>query len=59
MKRLSYVPGTVGKDPTQCRKCLRREPEIEICQPRLCRDCRNEAERLRQQVRRARAAAKE
>jgi len=43
-----YIPGTITKaDPTQCRQCRRREPEISIVAPRLCRACKTENERVR------------
>lgn len=43
-----FIPGTRPlRDPTQCRQCLKKEPEITIVMPRLCRACKTLNERLR------------
>lgn len=48
-KTLGYIPGVTSgrKDPTECRSCLRKEPDIELVLPRLCRECQNRMERER------------
>lgn len=59
-KALGYIPGvTAGrKDPTQCRQCQKKEPEIRIVMPRLCNLCRSENDRVRKATRRAEGGLK-
>lgn len=37
------IPGTKAtKDPTECRRCKKHEPEVELVLPRMCRLCNSE-----------------